>query len=165
MLTPNVRDHILCEMINIPPFNAAGDLSPGVYRATLDDIAQRFGNESSGRRILAERLLRIHLLTRGTGHLARFIIFGSFVTAKPAPNDVDVFILMTDSFNADGLSGETAILFSNPAAQAYFGASVFWLRRAALLGNEGDTIEYWQTKRDGTRRGIIEVISDDQLGS
>jgi len=33
-----------------------------------------------------------------SGHLARFIVFGSFVTAKPAPNDVDIFLLMEDSF-------------------------------------------------------------------
>lgn len=33
-----------------------------------------------------------------SGNLARFIVFGSFVTAKPAPNDVDIFLLMEDSF-------------------------------------------------------------------
>jgi hypothetical protein len=150
-------------MLNLPPFNAAGDLPPGVYRVRIEELAQRFGNESSKRRFLVDRLIRIHVLARGTGHLARLIVFGSFVTAKPAPNDVDVFILMADSFNADQMSGEAAILFSSPAAQAYFGASVFWLRRTALLGSEDETVEYWQTKRDGTRRGIVEVISDDQL--
>ena len=26
------------------------------------------------------------------GHLSRFVIFGSYVTAKPDPNDVDVIV-------------------------------------------------------------------------
>jgi hypothetical protein len=32
-------------------------------------------------------------------------------------------------------------MFSNASAQAYFGASEFWLRRSALLGGEDDTVE------------------------
>jgi hypothetical protein len=41
---------------------------------------------------------------------------------------------------------------------AHFGASVFWLRRLAALGGEEQAIAGWQMKRDGTRRGIIEII-------
>lgn len=41
------------------------------------------------------------------------------------------------------------------------GASVFWIRRVAALGGEEEALEHWQTKRDKTRRGIVEVISDD----
>lgn len=40
----------------------------------------------------------MYALAKASGHLARFIVFGSFVTAKPAPNDVDIFLLMSDSF-------------------------------------------------------------------
>jgi hypothetical protein len=35
-----------------------------------------------------------------TGYLYRFTGFGSFVTAKPEPGDIDVFILMDDGFDA-----------------------------------------------------------------
>jgi hypothetical protein len=41
---------------------------------------------------------------------------------------------------------------------AYFGASIFWVRRMAALGGEAVAIEDWQIKRDGTRRGIVEII-------
>jgi hypothetical protein len=41
------------------------------------------------------------------------------------------------------------------------GASVFWLRRLAALGDEEAAIEHWQIKRDGTRRDIVEVAPDD----
>ncbi|MBI3913520.1 MAG: hypothetical protein HY327_04940 [Chloroflexi bacterium] len=93
-----------------------------------------------------------------TGHLRRFIIFGSFVTAKPNPGDVDIFLLMEDTFDVSQASGETALIFNHLAMQNYEGASIFWVRRLAALGGEGATVEYWQVKRDGTKRGIVEVI-------
>jgi hypothetical protein len=38
--------------------------------------------------------------------LARFVVFGSFVTAKRELADVDVFLLMGDDFDASRLTGE-----------------------------------------------------------
>ena len=51
--------------------------------------------------------------------------------------------------------------FCNLAVQNVEGASVFWIRRLAAMGGEHETLAHWQTKRDHTRRGIVEVISDD----
>ena len=83
------------------------------------------------RRAVALRLERIYRGARASGHLARFVVFGSFITDKPEPNDLDVFLLMEDSFDASKLEGETLLLFDHAAAQAVFGGSVFWLRRLA----------------------------------
>jgi len=148
-------------MADLPPLSVVGDLPPGVHPASLAQVLQRFGEGSATRSNIAERLRRIHALASGTGHLSRFVLFGSFVTAKPMPNDVDVFLLMDDSFDADQLRGEATILFNHQWAQAYFGASVFWLRQLAALDGEQAAIEQWQIKRDGSRRGIVEVMSDD----
>ena len=109
---------------------------------------------------MAQRLERIYRLAAGTGQLARFVVFGSFVSAKREPADVDVFLLMENSFDMGEFGGEVRILFDHPAAQAHFGASVFWLRRLAALGGEEQTIADWQVKRDGTRRGIIEIVEE-----
>jgi uncharacterized protein DUF6932 len=56
------------------------------------------------------------------------VVFGSFVTSKSAPNDVDIFLVMADTFDASRLSGDAALLFDHAVAQAHFGASMFWLR-------------------------------------
>lgn len=93
--------------------------------------------------------------------MARFIVFGSFVTAKPDPHDVDIFILMENSFDATQLSGEVALVFDHVAAQDYEGASIFWIRRLAAIGGEEAVVTHWQQKRDGTQRGIVEVIEND----
>jgi hypothetical protein len=37
---------------------------------------------------------------------------------------------------------------------------VFWLRRLAALGGEEPTIAGWQIKRDGTCRGISEIVEE-----
>jgi len=142
-----------------PPFNNAGDLPPGIHSATLAEVIERFGTGSSRRGTVARRLARIHSLVQSTGGLARFIIFGSFITPKSEPNDVDIFLLMADDFDVSKVTGETAILFDHLAAQNYEGASIFWVRRAGALGGEQAALEDWQIKRDGTRRGIVEVTA------
>jgi hypothetical protein len=142
----------------LPPLGKAGDLPPGIYRATLREVLRRFGKGSWQRVAAAQRLERIYRVSVGTGQVARFVIFGSFITAKREPADVDVFLLMEDTFDMEQLTGEARVLFDHAAAQAHFGASVFWLRRLAALGGEEQAIAGWQMKRDGTRRGIIEII-------
>ncbi len=142
-----------------PPLNDAGDLPPGLHLATLAEVIERFGKSTPRRATVARRLGRIYALVRATGHLARFIIFGSFVTARTEPNDVDIFLLMDDAFDVSKVTGESAIVFDHLAAQDYAGASIFWLRRLATLGGEQAAIEDWQIKRDGARRGVVEVTA------
>src|SRR4051794_31369158 len=102
----------------LPPFDQNGDLPPGVYRATLQTIAAELGSTNRRRIQLCSRLQRIYQITTSTGHLRRFIVFGSFVTSKAEPNDVDIFIVMEDEFDSATLSGEARLLFDHGAAQA-----------------------------------------------
>jgi hypothetical protein len=106
-------------------------------------------------------LQQIYSLADVTGHLDRFIIFGSFVTSKLAPNDIDIVVLMDDDFDVSRLSGSLRLLFDHSSAQNLFGASVFWIRRIAALGGEQTAVEHWQITRSGTQRGIVEVVSHD----
>jgi len=146
--------------VALPPLTEDAELPQGVHPATLREVLERFGVGSTQRMTVALRLERIYRAAQASGHLARFVVFGSFVTDKSEPNDVDVFLLMEDTFDASKLEGETRLLFDHAAAQAAFGASVFWLRRLAAWEGEDTTIEYWQVKRGGDRRGIIEIIPE-----
>lgn len=144
----------------LPAFDANGDLPVGVHQTSLREVLARFGVGSAQRQIVAKRLEHIYQVARGVGQLARFVVFGSFVTNKRYPNDVDVFLLMEDSFDSSQLQGETQLLFDHAAAQDHFGASVFWLRRLAALHGEQAAIEDWQVKRGGGQRGIIEIVAE-----
>jgi hypothetical protein len=123
----------------------------------LQEVLDQFGQATVQRKLVGMRLSRVYELVTATGHLKRFIVFGSFVTAKPEPNDVDLFLVMDDTFDLSQVTGEARLVFDHPAAQAHFGASIFWLRRLAALPNEEEAVLGWQVKRDGTRRGIVEV--------
>ena len=141
----------------LPPLTDNGELPLGVHPASLREVLDRFGAGSDQRRALALRLGRVYRVTQASGHLTRFVIFGSFVTSRIEPNDVDILLVMGDAFDASQLGGEAPILFDHAAAQAHFGASVFWLRRLAAWPNEQAAVEFWQVKRGGGRRGIVEV--------
>jgi hypothetical protein len=147
--------------MSIPPFTTGGDLPAGIHVTSLHDVMERFGTSTARRTIIATRLERIYRLAIATGDLARFVVFGSFVTAKPEPGDVDVFMLMEDRFDSSVLTGEARLLFDHGAADTFFGASVFWLRRLAAFGGEEATLGYWQTRRDGGLRGIVEIVREE----
>jgi hypothetical protein len=58
------------------------------------------------------------------------------------------------------VTGEAALVFQHLSADAHFGASVFWTRRSGAIGGEQEMIEYWQVRREGGQRGIVEVIPE-----
>lgn len=142
----------------LPEFNEQGDLPPGVYSVTFSEVIARFGIGSRQREAVTARLRRIHDLALATGALARMIIFGSYVTGKLEPNDVDVILIMRDDFRSEACSPETLVLFDHRRAAAELEASVFWIRPALLLTETLDQfVLRWQIKREGGTRGIVEV--------
>lgn len=67
-----------------------------------------------------------------TGCMKRFIVIGSFVTTKPEPNDVDVFLVMHDTFDLNQVTGEAR---TRAGARGFVGAGqrfVFIEARASL---------------------------------
>ena len=95
--------------MNFPSFNISGHLPVGVHKASLTEVLQHFGMNTAKRRQIVQRLERIFKIASDTQMVARFIIFGSFITDKLAPNDVDVFMIMDDAFDASTLRGETQV--------------------------------------------------------
>lgn len=67
-----------------PELNNAGDLPPALHCGTLADVLEHFGTAGGQRQAVARRLVRVHSLAHSTGMVARFIIFGSFITS-PRP--------------------------------------------------------------------------------
>ena len=143
----------------LPDFDDSGNLPAGIYPATLEEIAGRFGGPNLRRSEHTRRLAHLCELAVATGCLSRFIIFGSYVTTKPEPNDLDLVLVMADDFQPDTCPLASRGLFSHAVAQARHEASVFWIRPAHLGGvSLEEYMELWQTCRDGSRRGIIEVV-------
>ena len=132
-----------------------------MHRSRLSGVLQRFGQGTIQRRAVADRLIRIYRHANSTEQLARFVVFRSFVTAKSEPNDVDIVLIMEDTFDLASVTGEAALVFQRTEADNHFGASVFWTKRSGALGGEQAMIEYWQARRKGGRRGIVEIIGEE----
>lgn len=145
--------------MTLPEFNEVGDLPPGVHRATLEEVIARFGSEAGKRGLCTRRLVHVYGLALRTRYLQRFILFGSYITVNPDPNDVDIILVMDDAFRLEDCPVEAQGLFDHAVAQARYGASIFWVRPALLIGESiEDFVAHWQIKRDGSKRGIVEVI-------
>ena len=110
----------------IPPFDASGDLPEGIHFTTQEEITARFGAGTPQRHRVTANLLRVLHLAENTGKLERFLVYGSYITAKLAPNDVDVFLVMAADFDSADYAGETGALFDHQEADRVFGASVFF---------------------------------------
>ena len=142
----------------LPDWNSDGDLPAGVYPATIGEVLARFSARAGQRKYLTSQLSQIYQLARATGKLDRLILFGSYVTAKPEPNDIDIVLIMRDDFELYAFDGTTRTLFDHLLAASTLGASIFWIRPAMLLGGTlEEFIAHWQIKRNGMLRGIVEV--------
>ncbi len=77
--------------MSLPALTEDGELPAGVHPASLDEILERFAVDSGQRKALALRLMRVYRAAQASGHLMRFVIFGSFVTNKLEPIGTRIF--------------------------------------------------------------------------
>lgn len=96
-------------------------------------------------------------LVESTGKLEHLFVWGSFVSAKEFPNDVDLLLVMSSDFQLADVPGACQIVFDYVSARIRFQADVFWSK--ASIGE--DLLRLWldtyQTTKDFKRRGIVEV--------
>jgi hypothetical protein len=139
----------------IPPFDAIGNLPPGVHWATWQELADRFGKTPHRRRFLAG--LKAALDSEREAGCRTVYIDGSFVTAKQVPNDFDA---CWDIDGVDpGLLDPILLIFDYGRAA----------QKVKYLGelfpaqfNEGDSgttfLEFFQIdKESGHSKGIIAI--------
>jgi hypothetical protein len=106
---------------------------------------------------LFARLQALIELASTTEKLRRVFVWGSYVTAKSAPKDVDVLLIMAADFEVDRTVAAAREIFDASRARLRFEADVFWAR--ASIGNE--VLKLWldtyQTSRSFQKRGIVEL--------
>jgi hypothetical protein len=61
-------------------------------------------------------------------------------------------------FRLENCPAASLVLFDHIRADVELGASVFWVRPSMLLGEPLEQfLAHWERKRDGRRRGIVEI--------
>jgi len=76
----------------LPPLDDFGNLPAGVHPCSIQELVNRFGGGSEERQAEISELVQFVEAAKAAG-VRRLLVNGSFVTAKLAPNDVDVVIL------------------------------------------------------------------------
>jgi hypothetical protein len=144
-------------VVVLPEFTLDGELPPGVHMTDWHEFQSRFGGSSLRRVWLSGRLRALLELAGSNGKLRRIFIWGSFVTAKAAPKDLDILLIMDEDFEVDGIAAPARDVFDSVRARLRFESDVFWAR--ASIGDE--ILDLWldtyQTSRSFRKRGIVEL--------
>jgi len=141
----------------LPEFTSEGDLPTGVHVANWQEFQLRFGAATSRRVWLFGRLQALLKLAAKTGELRRVFVWGSFVTTKAAPKDLDILLIMDEEFEVERIAVPAQAVFDSVRAKLLFESDVFWAR--ASIGEEilRLWLETYQTSRSFRKRGIVEL--------
>jgi hypothetical protein len=130
----------------IPPFDESGFLPPGIYRATLHEIAARFGQSPELRRAQMESVRWMVDIAAQAG-AERIVLNGSFVTDIIEPNDVDCVLLFLPNRRR------------NRTAVNSLRRGLPFLDIAIVDQREFDAlVRFFAADRVGARKGMVEVI-------
>ncbi len=139
----------------IPDFRDDGYLPEGLHLATAAEITFRFGTATPRRRRLAVRLRRWIELSRSVA-AKRLFVYGSFVTAKPDPNDIDAVVWLGDDFVDRVSRGDVAAIELEMMLVTRQPEEIF---AAEDSRDWDDWVEFFSRTReaDGRRKGVVEV--------
>jgi Family of unknown function (DUF6932) len=131
----------------LPAFDDFGYLPPGIHPCGIDELVARFGTGSPEREVETKELLDFLTWTRNMG-VERVIINGSYVSAQPAPNDVDIVILPSSKFRG---------------ALDWLEQEVRWPFLQVLVAADDADLSNWSlddfgTDRIGRAKGVVEVV-------
>ena len=127
------------EIMPIPECDLDGFLPPGVHFCTLDELKDRFGRfQGSDRRpMLFERFAELIAQLRRSSLFIGIVVDGSFTTAEPRPNDIDVvLVLRGDHDSTAQLPMSDYALVDRRSAQRRFGFDVLIAREGSLEYDE-----------------------------
>lgn len=138
----------------IPPFDANGNLPPGLHRANWREFIRRFGN--SPMRVELIDGLRLALQSLKLAGCRQVFIDGGFITDQAVPGDFDG---CWDLAGVDPYKLDPVLLdFANKRARqkAKFRGELF--PASSPADAKGSTfLEFFQIDRNGDPKGIVVI--------
>ncbi len=125
--------------------------------ASLEEIRKRFGTAAPRRQFLFARLHALvnQLLT--IGGVRHIYLFGSFVSGKSAPNDIDLFIVMEAGFTTAHLTARALEVFQHDLCKIRYHADLFWVTEAIGAERISDLLDVFSRDREKQQQPIVEV--------
>jgi hypothetical protein len=146
--------------VAIPPFNEHGWLPDGIHDCSVEELEWRFGafQGSDRRPQLWAKFREFILEAKACGLVEALLVNGSFVTAKPDPNDIDMVVVVsaTHDFAADLGPGEYNVL-SKRRVNRRFGFDIVLAR--ANTDDVTETVDFFRQVRSQPhlRKGILRI--------
>ncbi len=131
----------------LPSLNELGYLPGGIHLCDLEEVITRFGVGSPEREVETQELLDFVAWARRAG-IERLIVNGSYVTAKIAPNDIDIVVLPGVDYPMSELS------YSQQEGRWPF-LQIFIALDEADLGSW--SLQDFGTDRNRMIKGVVEV--------
>ena len=145
----------------IPPFNQDGLLPRGIHRCTLAEARGRFGTfQGSDRRPrlwtgFAEYMREASM----SGAVEMVLMDGSFVTAKPDPNDIDLVIVLPAShdFSANLPAAQYDVL-AQKRVRKRFGFDILVVKNSSESLEHAIAFFQQVRQRPDLQKGLLEIV-------
>ena len=121
------------------------------------EFRSRFGATSPRRVWLSGRFEALIALAASTRKLRRIFMWGSFVTDKESPKDLDILLIMDSDFEVERIAPPAQAVFDSVRARLQFEADVFWARASIRQETLEMWLETYQISRTFGKRGIVEL--------
>ena len=125
--------------------------------ASLDDLRIRFGTSTPRRQFLFRQVEIIIDQLLVTKSAKQVYLFGSFVSGKASPNDVDLLVVMNAGFSTTQLGGKVLELFQHDVCRIRYQADLFWVTEVVGNARIEDLLEVFSRDREGRAQSVIEV--------
>ena len=137
----------------LPKFQKNGCLPGGLHKASLSEIKERFGSTSQERKELFRGLRSlIGLLQKHDKYIKKFLLNGSFVTAKEAPVDFDCILIVKEEFDFDSKEAKQLQF-----AHELFNAHLFTFSEKDMVRCRR-LIDFFGLDRERQSKGLVEVL-------
>ena len=138
----------------LPEFDDNGNLPPGIHRATVNEVVERFAALKSRKRRLLDQKLRAFFGAIETLAIGMYID-GSYVSSTLSPKDVDILVILPSDFVFDSPEGQRLYRFQASKRRNHL--HVFAFAQGRHDGKIDDMLNWFSKDRDGNRKGLIYV--------
>ena len=141
----------------LPAFTEVGLLPVGIHRATFEEFETRFVyfDRSDRRFRIFEKLRILYQESQRSGIVKRFLVGGSFVTAKAEPNDFDCILVFERTVIDRELLPMEYNLIARQRARRTYGGDVISVVEDSITYHE--FLGHFQKTRGQQPVGLVEI--------
>lgn len=142
----------------LPDLRPDGLLPPGLHAATLTEVGTRFGGISDRRQQLFSLLSEIVMAAAVYPSIKRVLVWGSFVTSKREPGDLDYSLIVAQNHIGFRIAEAHRRFLSPLEARQFYGVDRKYLIIADYpLEDYVDQLDFLRWNREGDECGIVEI--------